>query len=129
MNRWVIWTIVILACLVVFAAIASVSFEKAACRAATENGAIRDFHQFTAEQLERDVRNRLPLGSSRMSVEDFLNEEGMRFSYDPSLKAIFANAPCVEGSGIVIKSLGFTFRFNSDSKVKSIESQVHLTGP
>jgi hypothetical protein len=53
----------------------------------------------------------------------------MKFSYDPSLNAILANAPCLKGSGIVIKSLGLTFRFNSDSKLKSIESHVHLTGP
>lgn len=62
-------------------------------------------------------------------VEGFLTGEGMKFSYDPSLNAILANAPCLKGSGIVIKSLGLTFRFNSDSKLGSIESHVHLTGP
>ncbi len=53
----------------------------------------------------------------------------MKFNYDPSMNAILANAPCLKGSSIVIKSLGLTFRFDSDSKLKSIESHVHLTGP
>jgi hypothetical protein len=75
------------------------------------------------------VRSRVPLESSRVFVEGFLTEEGMKFGYDPSLNAIVANAPCLKGSGVVMKSLGFTFRFDSDSKLKSIESHVHLTGP
>jgi hypothetical protein len=80
---------------------------KAACRAATENGAIRDFDQFTAEQLERDARSRVPLKSSRVFVDSFFTGEEMKFSCDPSLNAILANAPCPKGrSGIVIQSLG-----------------------
>lgn len=103
--------------------------KRAACRAATGNGAVRDFSQFTAEQLDRDVRRRIPIGSPRAYIESFLSGEGMKFNYDASLNVILANAPCLKGSGIVIQSLGFTFRFDSDSKLKSIESQVHLTGP
>jgi hypothetical protein len=129
MSRWVIWTVVILAFSAVAVGVGSVLLSRTACRAATGNGAIRDFRQFTAEQLERDVRSRVPLESSRVFVEGFLTGEGMKFSYDPSLNAILANAPCLKGSGIVIQSLGLTFRFNSDSKLKSIESHVLLTGP
>ena len=129
MSRRVIWTVVILALSATAVGVGAVLLSRAACRAATGNGAIRDFRQFTAEQLERDVRSRVPLESSRVFVEGFLTGEGMKFSYDPSLNAILANAPCLKGSGIVIKSLGLTFRFNSDSKLKSIESHVHLTGP
>jgi hypothetical protein len=125
MSRWVIWTVLIVALCVVCAGVASVLFERSACRAATRNGAISDFHQFTAEQLDQDIRNRVPLTRSRTSVESFLSKEEMRFSYDPSLNAILASAPCIKGSGIVIKSLGFTFRFDSDSKLQSIESKVH----
>jgi hypothetical protein len=129
MNRWVIWTIVILALSAVTAGVGSVLLARAACRAATGNGTIRGFRQFTAEQLEGDVRSRVPLDSSRVFVEGFLTGEEMKFSYDSSLNAILANAPCLKGSGIVIESLGLTFRFDSDSKLKSIESHVHLTGP
>jgi hypothetical protein len=129
MSRWLIWAAVILALSVAAGVVGSVLFSRAACRAATRNGAIRDFRQFTAEQLERDVRSRVPLESSRAFVEAFLAGEGMKCSYNPSLNAILANAPCLKGSGIVIKSLAFTFRFNGDSKLKSIESHMHLTGP
>ena len=106
MRRWVIWTVVIIACLGIFSRFALVLLERSACRAATENGTIKIFHQFTAEQLDRDVRNRVPLGSSRPFVENFLRQDGMRFSYDPSLNAILANAPCIKGSGIVLISHG-----------------------
>ena len=129
MNRWVVWTIVIVVVFVVCAGAVLVWLQRAACRAATNNGAIRDFHSVTSEQLDRDVRNRVPLGSPRAYVEGFLSGEQMRFTYDPSQNAVLASAPCTKGSGIVIKSLGFTFSFDSDSKLTSIESKVHLTGP
>ena len=129
MNRFVTWTAITLAFSAAVAGVASVLLTKAACRAATDNGTIRDFHQFTAEQIEQVVRSRVSLGTSRVFVEGFLSGEGMKFNYNPSLNAILANAPCLKGSGFVTKSLGFTFEFDGDSKLKSIESQMHLTGP
>jgi hypothetical protein len=129
MSRWITWTVVILALSAAAAGVGSVLLARAACRAATGHGAIRDFRQFTAEQLEGDVRSRVPLESSRVLVEGFLTGEGMEFSYDPSLNALLANAPCLKGSGIVMTSLGLTFRFDGDSKLKAIESHVNLTGP
>ena len=122
------WTGIVLVCCLSLA-VASALLQKRICCAATGSGAVRDFRQFTAEQLDRDVRGRVPLGSPRTFVEGFLNGEGMRFSYDPSQQAILAVAPCVKGSGIVLKSLGFSFKFDSDSRLKSIDSKVHLTGP
>jgi len=93
------------------------------------NGA-RDFHDITAQQLDRDVRSRVPLGSTRMFVEGFLREDGMRFAYDPSSQTIQANAPYVKGSSFIIyESVGFTFQFDDSSKLKSISSKVYLTGP
>jgi hypothetical protein len=53
----------------------------------------------------------------------------MKFSYDSSLNATLASAPCLKGNGIVMKSLGLTFRFDHEAKLVSIESHVHLTGP
>lgn len=114
---------------VVIAGVGSTLLSKAACRAATKNGALRDFHQFTGEELERNVRSQVPLGSSRRFVESFLTKEGMKFAYDPSLNATLASAPCLKGSGIVVKSLGLSFRFDSESKLQSIEARIHLTGP
>lgn len=124
MSRWVLWTVG-----AVVAAVGSVLLSRSACRAATKNGTVRDFRNFTGEELERNVRGQVPLGSSRTFVENFLTKEKMKFSYDSSLNATLASAPCLKGSGIVVKSLGLTFRFDHESKLVSIESRVHLTGP
>ncbi len=90
---------------------------------------VRDFRHFTGDELERDVRIQVPLGSSRAFVESFLTEEGMKNSYNSALNATLANAPCLKGSGIIVKSLGLTFRFDNQLRLVSIESHVHLTGP
>jgi hypothetical protein len=129
MSRWVLYTIGAVVLCAAVVAVGSVLLSRSACRAATKNGTVRDFRQFTGEELERDVRGQIPLGSSRTFVEDFLTKEGMKFSYDSSLNATLASAPCLKGSGIVVKSLGLTFRFDHESKLVSIESRVHLTGP
>jgi hypothetical protein len=124
------WAISIVSCLALCLGLASFLLERSARRAATDNGAIRDFHEVTVEQLNRDVRRNLPLGSTRAFVEEFLAKEGMRFSFDASSQTIHANAPYVKGSNFVIReSLGFTFQLDDASKLKSIESKVWLTGP
>jgi hypothetical protein len=128
MSRWVLWTVgAVVLCAA--AAVGSVLLSRSACRAATKNGTVRDFRNFTGEEVERDVRGQVPLGSSRAIVENFLMREEMKFSYDSSLNATLASAPCLKGSGIVVKSLGLTFRFDHESKLVSIESRVHLMGP
>jgi hypothetical protein len=110
--------------------LASLILERSARRAATDNGAIRDFHDVTVEKLDQDVRRNLPLGSTRALVEEFLAKKGMRFSFDASSQTIRANAPYVEGSNFIVhKSLGFTFQLDDASRLKSIDSRVHLTGP
>lgn len=129
MSRWVLWTVCAVVLCVIAACVGSVLLSRAACRATTKNGAVRDFRQFTGEELERHVRGQVPLGTSRVFVERFLTKEGMKFNYDRSLNATLASAPCLKGSGIIVKSLGLTFRFDSESKLVSIESRVHLTGP
>jgi hypothetical protein len=88
------------------------------------------FHDVTAQQLNRDVRARLPLGSTRSSVEEVLRTKGMRFAFDSSAREIYANAPQVKGSNwLVYKSVGFTFQFDGSSKLKAIRSKIYLTGP
>ena len=128
MRRWVKWTAVILAVCAVAAGVGSVLLSRASWREATENGTFGDFREFTPEQLERKVRSRVPIGSSREFVEGFLTGEAMKFNYDPKLNAIWAGAQC-KGSFPIAKSLGMRFRFDSDSKLTSIESKVYLTGP
>ena len=129
MNRWVLWTVGAVFLCAAVAAGGAVLLSRSACRAATQNGAMRDFRQFTGEELERNVRSQVALGSSRAFVENFLTKEGLKFNYDSSLNATLANAPCLKGSGIVVRSLGLTFQFDHESKLVSIESHVHLTGP
>jgi hypothetical protein len=129
MSRWILWTIGAIVLCAAVAAVGSALLSRSACRAATKNGTVRDFRECTGEDLERDVRSRVPLGSSRTFVEKFLTEQGMKFIYDSSLNATLASAPCLKGSGIVVKSLRLTFRFDHESKLVSIESRVHLTGP
>jgi hypothetical protein len=128
MSRWILWSV---GAVVLCAAVAAVGqlLSRSACRAATKNGTVRDFRNFTGEELERDVRGQVPLGSSRTIVENFLTKEEMKFSYDSSLNATLASAPCLRGSGVVVKSLGLTFLFDHESRLVSIESRVHLTGP
>jgi hypothetical protein len=129
MSRWILWTIGAVVLCVAVAAVGSALLSRSACRAATKNGTVKDFREFTGEDLEREVRSQVPLGSSRTFVEKFLTKEGMEFNYDSSLNATLASAPCLKGSGIVVESLGLTFRFDHESKVVSVESRVHLTGP
>jgi hypothetical protein len=129
MSRWFLWAISAAILCGAVAAVGSVLLARSACRAATQNGAMKDFRQFTGEELEQYVRRQVPLGNSRAFVESFLARERMRFNYDSSLNATLASAPCLKGSGIVVKSLGLTFRFDRESKLVFIESHVHLTGP
>jgi hypothetical protein len=130
MKRWVLWTAGSVTCLALCLGVTSILLERSARRAATDNGAVRDFHQVTAKELDRDVRNHVPLGSTRAFAEDFLTREGMRFSFEPQSHTILANAPYIKGSNFVVyESLGFKFQFDDASKLKSIDSSVHLTGP
>ncbi len=129
MSKWSLWTVGVIVLCAVVATVGAGLLSRSACRAATMNGTVRDFLQFSDEEIERHVRSQLPPGSSRAFVEDFLTKEGMKFSYDAPLNATVALAPCLKGSGIVVKSLGLTLRFDRESKLVSIESRVHLTGP
>jgi hypothetical protein len=129
MNKWILWTVGAAVLCAAVAAAGSALLTRSVCRAATANGSIRDFRKFTDQELERDVRRQVPLDSSRAFVEDFLTKEGMKFNYDSSLNATLANAPCLKGSGIILKSLGLTFQFDGQSKLLSIESHLHLRGP
>jgi len=84
----------------------------------------------TAEELDKVVRNKVAVGTTLASAEEYLKSEGMQFSYDPSSKSIQARAPYLKGSNfVVVETLGFKFQFDNFSKLKSIDSSVHRTGP
>jgi hypothetical protein len=88
------------------------------------------FLDTTAEALERQVRNTIPIGSSRLVAEETLQNEGLRFSYDPPSQTIYAGAGYLKGSNLIIlEGISFRLHFDKDAHLISIESHVDLTGP
>ncbi len=84
----------------------------------------------TSDELEREIRAALPLGSSLSSVEGFLSKRGLEFSFDKSSGSVFAIARKLKGStALASKSLQLQFRFDDDSRLKSIDAKVLYTGP
>ena len=80
--------------------------------------------------LERDVRAGLPLGNPLATVEAFLAQLGLEFSFDASSKSVYAIARKLKGStASASKSLQLQFRFNDASKLTSIDAKVLYTGP
>jgi hypothetical protein len=103
--------------------------ERSARKAAAGPGG-KDFHEVSAEDLERDVRAEVPLGSTRDFVEELLKQKRMKFSFDPATQSVAATAPYFKGSNFVVyRSLGFAFRFDDVSQLKSIDTNVKFTGP
>ena len=84
----------------------------------------------SAEILEREIRNGLPLGSSLPSVQEFLSKRGIEFSFGESSKTVFAVARDLKGGTTVAsKSLNLQFHFDAGSNLKSIDAKVIYTGP
>src|SRR5437016_999318 len=71
--------------------------------------------------LDREVRAGLPLGSSLSTVEGFLSQRGLEFSFDASSRSVYAIARKLKGStASASKSLQLQFRFDDASKLQSI---------
>jgi hypothetical protein len=130
MKRWTKWSIVSAAILLVLLTAANIILERNARRFATDNGAFRDFHDVTEAQIEREIRDTLPLGSPRPAIEDYLSNRGMRFWFDNSKNEIDAAAPYLKGSNFIISStMGIKFQFDDAAKLESIHTSIELTGP
>jgi len=123
MSRAVIWTTVIVALLATGVIVVAGMISRDEWRFATDDGAYRDFRQYTTEQLEQDIRSRVPLGSSREFVVGFLTREQMKFANDPKMNAISAGAQC-QGRGFHKRALWLSFHFDGDSKLTSIYARV-----
>jgi hypothetical protein len=88
------------------------------------------FLDTTAEVLERQVRSTIPIGCSRTVAEETLQNEGLRFSYDPPSQTIYAGAENLKGSNLVIlEGISFRLHFDKYARLTSIESHLDLTGP
>ena len=127
MKRWMKWLIAVAILFVGAVAIADTLLERSARRAATNNGAYRDFHNVTATELEQQIRSSLPVGSSRAAVENYLSNQGMYFTSSHDL--IEARAPYLRGSNFLVRSsMGIKFQFNDAEKLQSINTTIVLTG-
>jgi len=128
MKLWLKCSMAVVVIVVGSLAIAEALLERGARRSATRNGAIRDFHDVTAAELEQQIRNSLPIGSSRADVENYLSNQRMR--YRNSTDEIDAAAPYIKGSNFVVRStMGITFQFNANEQLQAIHTNVTLTGP
>ena len=91
---------------------------------------IPDYHQMKPQALEQEVRAALPLGSSLVTVDEFLKKRDIEHSFDKSSKTVYATVRKLKGStALTSESLSLKFHFDDDSKLKSIDSKVLYTGP
>lgn len=94
------------------------------------NGAGTDIHQMDAEALEREIRNKLPIGSPLAAVEGFLKKREIEFSFEASSKTLYATARKLKGStNLTSKSLTLKFHFDDGLNLTSIDTKVLYTGP
>jgi hypothetical protein len=83
----------------------------------------------TSEELEREIRAELPIGSSLSTVQGCLTKRELEFSFQTSSRTIVAIARKLPGStAVVSKSFQLEFRFDDASKLKSIDAKVLYTG-
>jgi hypothetical protein len=130
MKRWLKWLIAVVIIVVAFLAVADTLLDRSARRAATNNGEFRDFHDVTGSDLEREVRESLPIGTALSTVENYLSNRGMQFSFDKSTNYIDAAAPYLKGSNLIVRStMEIQFHFDNAEKLQSINTRVDLTGP
>jgi len=88
------------------------------------------FLDTSAEALERQIRSTIPVGSSCPAAEAVLQNDGLRFSYDPPSQTIYAGASYLKGSNLIIlEGMSFQLHFDKTAHLTSIESHVDLTGP
>jgi hypothetical protein len=93
------------------------------------DGTMLDYHQMTTQALEHEIRTALPVGSSLDAVDEFLEKRGIDHSYEKSSRTVYAIARKLKGSTtLASESLSLKFRFDDDSRLKSIDSKVLYTG-
>ena len=81
------------------------------------------------DELDRQIRKALPLGTSLTEVQTYLRQPGIEASFDPATNTEFAAIRNVQGSSFVIlRTAGFEFAFNDNMRLKSITYKVELTG-
>jgi hypothetical protein len=94
------------------------------------DGTMADIHKTSPEALDQEIRSALPIGSSLVTVDEYLKKRGIEFSFEPSTKTLYATARKLKGSTMVSsKSLTLQLSFDDAEKLKSLETKVAYTGP
>jgi len=94
------------------------------------DGTMANIDRMSPEALEQQIRNDLPIGSRLNTVEDYLKNRGIEFSFEAPTKTLYAIARKLKGSTMFSsKSLTLRFYFDGASKLKSIEGKLGYTGP
>lgn len=92
------------------------------------NGAVTHTSQVNAETLESEVRTGLPMGSSLVTVDDFLTKRKIEHSFVTSSKIVYAIINNLKGGSILVsKSLAFQFHFDDSLKLQSVDAKVVYT--
>jgi hypothetical protein len=81
------------------------------------------------EVLESEIRARLPLGTSRLDVEEFLRKHAIEFGSEAPSSSLNAIVRDLKGNAVVRESLQLRFNFDHESKPRSIDAKVLYTGP
>lgn len=97
----------------------------------------RHWDSMSTEEVDRWIRQALPVGTSRSNVVRFLDREGIERYWKEDDKS---SSPNLNELGAIIKSvnhrshplintdIAVTFHF-SDDKLASYQSEIRLTGP
>ena len=82
------------------------------------------------DQVEREIRETLPVGISLEVVEAVLKYGHFEEHYDTKTRSLSACARNVKGSNwVIVEDLWFDFHFDESLKLTRIEASTHLTGP
>ncbi len=97
-------------------------------------GQIADYfynrHRIDSDAVEHSLRSELPMGSPLAVVEDSLRRRKMEFSFEASSHSVYAIVRGVRGSSFLIeRSVLYTFHFDEELKLRSIDLKTELTGP
>lgn len=89
-----------------------------------------DIHRMSFQSLDREVHGKLHVGSPLRTVQDYLKERGIEYSFEASTKTLYATARNLRGSTIAsTKSLTIEAHFDDAATLKCLKTKESYTGP
>jgi hypothetical protein len=83
-----------------------------------------------AAALAVDIRQTLPIGSSRQAIEVALRSRHLTFSFEERSRTIYAGARYLKGSNPIVEmGLSLKFRLDESLHLQGIDSKTIYTGP